>query len=970
YLPSVTRSFSIFNYQGGDHCMDGSHISSGETLELGLDITPLLSHVRGNEPFRIFLMVDEKDPENKGNGSLLGFSVLNNMNQEVIEFQSPDVPMALLDNDRTFASVVVNAAVNQVDFQPTGPIVLSAQNDTSIQFSASGGFQPYSWSLKPFYTETESHANYSTSDGTMLEPTDDNAGFAAVPLPFSFPFFGQEYDTLYMHVNGYILFDRQDMPYYYLLYDENYMKQIRVISGYMNHDLALHHVGDNISYKSYTDSLVFQWRISAIEDSGTINFSTTVFPDGRIQHHYGQIDAQIALPPVIGLGDGSTKSSYYSRKNLSIPAEGDIIRFIPSALPENMSMSNDGLLFVEAGTTGFSDKITIQLTDAQRLYREKNITLTSGPEIKIRLADSLALLRPGTVVPILIEVFNHGNDTINNLLLNVKPTSHSCSIIGNDAEGINLLPGQSVQIEDEFSLQISDTVTRPQIVGVEATGTLEDFVFHNFQDFQVTVPVFSIMPPIVVDGNNKRLDPGEKATLMFKVYNLGNATEGPVRVKVSTDSPFVGISGTNVFEMEELKGLGMFLVTPVIQPNVSTPNGTIIRVRLDIFLQETQLLTKEFELEIGKSPILICDISKYHNQTTSLESDLRDLNISYARSEEIDDEILTYDILFFIMGVRYNIYPKPHEDSLLVQFMDNGGNIFSEGASYLLQQSQFKDRTHIEVGWDALNIPPDTIIGIIDTPAEGFQFDYSGPYTGILNLLPIEPAIPWMVDKNSALNFIAAYDNGNYRSIFSSIYYGGLQSIQGSDRRELLRRYLEFLGYPINPLVANFKADSTFICKGSNVHFEPFCNGNPTSFHWTFEGGTPSEYEGPNPAITYETEGYFGVTLTVSDGQTSNTFSLNNFIMVDQCIGIPEEKTPALVLYPNPAKEMITIRTGTLTGYQANVLVSDLSGRVVLRQAVAAGLTEIQLPVSTLSPGCYLITFTDTNHRQSAVMIR
>ncbi|NOU46328.1 MAG: PKD domain-containing protein [Bacteroidales bacterium] len=971
YNPTVTQSFSIFNYQGGDHYMDGSHVSSGETLELGLDISPLLSHVRGNEPFRIFLMVDEKDSENKGNGSLLDFSVLNNMNQEVIEFQSPDVPMALLDNDRTFASVVVNAAVNPVDFQPNGPIVLSTQNDTSIQFTASGGFPPYSWSLNPFYTETESHANYSTSDGTMLEPTDDNAGFAEVPLPFSFPFFGQEYDTLYMHVNGYILFDRQDMPYYYLLYDDNYMKQIRVISGYMNHGLALNHIEDNISYKSYTDSLVFHWRISANEDSGTVNFSTTVFPDGRIQHHYGQIDAQLTLPPVIGLGDGSRNSSYFSRKNKIIPTEGDIIRFIPSALPENISISNDGLLFVEAGTTGFSDKITIQLTDTQRLYQERNITLTSGPEVKIRLADSLALLRPGEVAPLLIEVFNHGNDTIKGLLLNIKPTSRSCSINGNDTEGINLLPGQSVRIEDKFSLRISDTVTRPQIVGVELTGTLDYFVFHSFQDFQLDVPVFSIMPPVVVDGNNKRIEPGEKALLMFKVYNLGNAPEGRLRVKVSTDDPFVGISGKDVFETEELKGSGMFQVIPVVQTNVSTPNGTIIRIRLDIYLHETRILTKEFELEIGKSPILICDISKYHNLTTSLESDLRDLNISYARSIKINDEILTNDILFFNMGIgSYNISPNQHEDSLLVHFMDNGGNIFSEGGIYLLQPSQYKDRLHIDVGLDAVTIPPDTIMGITDTPVEGLQFDYSGPFSYILNLLPIEPAEAWMADKNSGLNFIAAYDNGNYRSLFSSMYYGGLQSIHGSDRRELLRRYLEFLGYPTNPLAANFKADSTFICKGSDVHFEPFCNGNPTNFHWTFEGGAPSEYEGPNPVITYETEGYFGVTLTVSDGQTSNTFSLENFIMVDQCIGIPEEKYPTLVLYPNPANEMITIRTGTLTGNQAILIVSDLSGRVVLRQAVAAGLTEIQLPVSTLRPGCYLITFTDANHRQSAVMIR
>jgi PKD repeat protein len=970
YIPSFTQSFSIFNYQGGDHYMDGSYVTSGETLELGLDITPLLSHVRGNGPFRIFLMVDEKDPENKGNGSLLGLSVLKNMNQEVVEFQSPDVPIALLNNDRTFASVVVNATVNPIDFQPTGPIVLSTQNDTSIQFTASGGFPPYSWSLKPLYSETESRADYSTTDGTILEPTDDNSGFAAVPLPFSFPFFGNEYDTLFMHVNGYILFDRQDMPYYYLLYDENYMKQIRVISGYMNHDLALNHVEDFISYKSYTDSLVFQWRISSNEDSATINYSTTVFPDGRIQHHYGQVDAQNTLLPVIGLGDGSTKSSYFSRKNGSIPAEGDIIRFIPSTLSENISISNDGVLFVEAGTTGFSDKITIQLTDEQRLYQEKNITLTSGPEIRLRMADSLALLRPGTVVPLLIEVFNHGNDTINGLLLNVKTTSLNCSILGNDAEGINLLPGQSVRIEEKFSLQISDSVTRPQTIGVEVIGTMDDYVFHNYQDFLANVPILAIMPPSVLDGNNRMLEPGEKATLIFKVYNLGNAPEGPLRIRVSTDDPFVGISGTDVFETEELKGSGMFLVTPVIQTNVSTPNGRLFRIRLDIYRQETQLLTQEFELEIGKSPILICDISKYHNLTTSLESDLHELNISYARSEKINDEILTKDILFFIMGIGvYNIYPTHHEDSLLAQFMDQGGNIYTEGGYSLMQSSQFKDRLHINVGFDAFNIPPDTIMGIIDTPAEGFQFDYSGPFSTILNLLPIEPAEVWMVDKNSNLNFITAYDNGNYRSILSMIYYGGLQPFNSPDRYELLRRYFVYLGYNFELLTANFKADSTFICKGSNVHFEPFCNGNPVSYHWTFVGGTPENWDGPYPVITYENAGNYGVNLTVDDGFSINSFSLEAFITVDNCLNITENTPSKLRVYPNPATDFVTIETSTITDQKTIVTIMDLSGRVVYSQFCTVGQHVIQVPVSKLAHGYYMITLSNVNFHKTTPLI-
>ncbi|NOU46925.1 MAG: PKD domain-containing protein [Bacteroidales bacterium] len=973
YFPTNTMSFSHFNFQGGDFNMTGSPETDGETLELGLDITPLLSYSKSGEPFRIFLIIEEKDAEGWGDGYLLNYSVMSYLNTEPVEFISPILPLAIVDNEKTVASIIVDSGIVPVEIQPDETVFVPSGMDKTIQFSATGGFPPYTWALKQIINETESLAPYSPAEGTALIPTNTESGFATVPLPFSFPFYGNNYDTLYMNVNGYLLFDQQDMPYHYLLYDENYLRQVRAVAGYMNHELFLHSASDYISYNTYTDSLVFNWKISDQSDNNTVIFSTTIFKDGQIAHHYGSIGEPGKMLPVIGMSDGKSESTYYSRYNGTVPVEGKIIRFIPSSLPDEIAMSNEGMLTIEANAQPFSDKIIIQAHDSQRIFNEKSILMTSGLEMSLGLANSDTIIPPGSVLPLSITLINHGDETITSLSVDVHTVTPNASVIGNDISGIDLLPGQTMVVDDLFSLQINDTLSKPQLAGIEVSGTTNDFVFHTYRNFQIDLPVLVFSPIVVDDGNNFIPEPGEEADLLFRIFNYGKVSAGRFTLKASIEDPFAGLSGPTTIDLGELKGLSMCSAKFHIKINTNTPLNKVILLRMEIENDDNPLIIKEFFLTIGEPSIALIDMDGNHNSSIHIASAINELNLNVNRFVSITDELLNYDILFLSLGFlsdNYNLTTS--EINLLVEFLDNGGNLYVEaGPFYIIQAtSLLAQRLMVNGLYDAIATPSDTLIGLAGTPVEDFNFDYRGDSLFQANLQAIEPAVPWLSDKNSGLNFTVALNTGNYRTIASSVEFGGISPIEGPNKTEMIKRYLDFFGYQTNLLAANFKADSTFICKGSVVRFEPLCNGTPTTFHWIFEGGTPSEYEGPYPVITYETEGYFGVTLTVSDGQTSNTFSLENFIMVDQCIGIPEEKYPTLVLYPNPANEMITIRTGTLTGYQANVLVSDLSGRVVLRQAVAAGLTEIQLPVSTLRPGCYLITYTDTNHRQSAVMIR
>lgn len=79
-------------------------------------------------------------------------------------------------------------------------------------------------------------------------------------------------------------------------------------------------------------------------------------------------------------------------------------------------------------------------------------------------------------------------------------------------------------------------------------------------------------------------------------------------------------------------------------------------------------------------------------------------------------------------------------------------------------------------------------------------------------------------------------------------------------------------------LVSNFIANNSYPCIGGTVQYSDLSSGYPTSWTWSFPGGTPSTSTSANPTVTYNTSGTYNVTLTVSDGVTSNTLTKTNYI--------------------------------------------------------------------------------------------
>ncbi len=174
---------------------------------------------------------------------------------------------------------------------------------------------------------------------------------------------------------------------------------------------------------------------------------------------------------------------------------------------------------------------------------------------------------------------------------------------------------------------------------------------------------------------------------------------------------------------------------------------------------------------------------------------------------------------------------------------------------------------------------------------------------------------------------------------------GGSDSFTISDFIEVLK-----VG---DPPIANFKADMESIEIDGKVHFTDLSTNDPTSWDWVFEGGTPSNSTEQNPTITYNSEGEFSVTLTVSNEFGSDTYIAEDFISV--ITGI-EDKKDDIYIHPNPASNFVVLQADNII---KKVELFDMLGKKVLSEKFnSKGVT---LNISNISNGFYIIKTTTKN---------
>ena len=91
--------------------------------------------------------------------------------------------------------------------------------------------------------------------------------------------------------------------------------------------------------------------------------------------------------------------------------------------------------------------------------------------------------------------------------------------------------------------------------------------------------------------------------------------------------------------------------------------------------------------------------------------------------------------------------------------------------------------------------------------------------------------------------------------------------------------YLTINGSCNFPPEAAFVSDKNNIIPGESVQFTDNSLNDPTSWSWTFEGGTPETSTDQNPSIAFNSVGSYSVSLKATNAQGTDSLGFENYII-------------------------------------------------------------------------------------------
>ena len=129
-----------------------------------------------------------------------------------------------------------------------------------------------------------------------------------------------------------------------------------------------------------------------------------------------------------------------------------------------------------------------------------------------------------------------------------------------------------------------------------------------------------------------------------------------------------------------------------------------------------------------------------------------------------------------------------------------------------------------------------------------------------------------------------------------------------------------------------------------------------TSWLWDFGDGNTSTVQ--NPTHQYTATGSYYVCLSVANnGGCNDTYC--DSVYYNSTVGITEQNSTALLIYPNPANDFITIENTSMAIDE--IVIYDITGKTIKTILPKTNTTKVN--VSDLSDGVYFIKI--SNNKQS-----
>jgi PKD repeat protein len=443
-------------------------------------------------------------------------------------------------------------------------------------------------------------------------------------------------------------------------------------------------------------------------------------------------------------------------------------------------------------------------------------------------------------------------------------------------------------VEDGFAYDVANDLPDGHSVTFEVSATDGTDVWVSYISITGYAPVlefagFSISDP--TGNNNGKLDPGETADITVEIENDGSSEAFAIIGNLLESDPFLTVNTEDVEFGDLMSGntaSGVFSV----YAEETTPAGHMVDLDFEMAADLGIEGMGAFNVVIGQIPLLIIDMDGNGNSAQGMEEALSDMEISYEVSSSLPPDLNLYSTIFLTLGIYSNNHVlSSGEGSSLADYLNAGGNLYMEGGD-----TWYYDNSTAVHSMFGINGTSDgsgdlcTINGQAGTITEDMSFSYTGDNNWIDHLEATGTGEVIFMNQSPSYGTAISNDAGDYKTIGASHEFGGLSDGSSpSTKAELMGKYLEFFGLTggTQVLTAIFTSDETEICAEESVAFSDLSLGSPSSWSWTFEGGSPETSSAQNPTVMYFIAGSYDVTLEVSDGMETVSITMEDYITVN-----------------------------------------------------------------------------------------
>ena len=543
--PEYVLGFPILNYQGGPFYMQGGTSEEDKTLEFGLDVTALLSYMEPGEEATFFLMVDENDPGNTSTGQINLWSVMDYTNGLYeIPYSQTNIP--LVENGLTMLKIGT-----PINFTPPSVADVSLPPATvnepyENQMSGTQGEEPYRWWLHQNYSYSYSNQDFPEISAEELFPTGTNSGYAEKEIGFDFPFYGNTYSTFYLHTDGYLMFEENELPWIFVVEDLNVLKNIPCIAPYMARVLGTE--GGGMWYEGNAEKATFRWKAIENGTGNVLNFAVSLYPSGKIEFYYGTIAFAGWNRWYAGISNGDG----YNYKVLDISNTFGLEPNLKATLqPEfdftEMALSRDGLFHGTPAKSYNETPVTFYIQDANGLRNVKTLPFSTDKVNRIIIskvaveAGNDSIIEFGENVSLSVELKNVSSEMVDASLMKISVLDEFVILTDSLLDLTAFSPGETKTFAGAFAFDVENDVpdAHPINFDTKIIALNDDF------DSQIHLEAFS--PELLVsgyslnDGNNSYPEPGDTLTLSVQVKNAGGAKAHNVKASLHGSNPYVNI---------------------------------------------------------------------------------------------------------------------------------------------------------------------------------------------------------------------------------------------------------------------------------------------------------------------------------------------------------------------------------------------------------------------------------------------